>query len=246
MPADGKDSNRGSSSPARSLTQASDDAAALLDAFSHDVSTPLANIKLGAEVLVSAGGRLSQEQLVDIGSNVSSEADRLRRMIDTLIEWSRIELAAHPMNQQWLLAEDLVGAALRGLKPFLDDQEVVVTIEPDMAFVRGDDVLIETVLENLIDSAARCTPSGEAIEVVVRADDSGCTFEVIDGDHAEAPEGGLGWTLSRKIVEAHGGEIWTRKPNDASGAVFAFVLGYGGESPPHAPIDAPEGDDGID
>jgi two-component system, OmpR family, sensor histidine kinase KdpD len=244
--------------PPRQTGQRSEDASDLLKAMSHDFATPLANIKLAAEVLMSGAGRISEEKLVGLGRNMSAEADRLRRMIDTLIEWNRLQISQRPLSLKWHLAEDLIGSALRGLQSLLDDQKVVVTIEPDLAFVLGDELLLERVLINLIDNAAYCTPRGDKIEINAHADETSCTVEVIDTGpplerdedvavdaHASArtgqsgpPGGGLGLVVSRMIIEAHGGKIWARNRTDESGAVFGFVLGYGGESPPHAPMEA--------
>lgn len=251
---------------ANKLDERADDVASLLSAFSHDFATPLANIKLAAEVLVSAEGRIAQDKLVQLGQNISTEADRLRRMIDTLLEWNRLETGKRQLRLEWHLVEDLVGSALRRLGPLLDDQQVVVTIEPDLAFIRGDEVLVEAVLVNLLDNAAHCTPKTSPVEVRVEADDTQCRVEILDAgpsfeDEEEvfvdarcsartgqtsAPGGGLGLVVSRRIIEAHGGQIWARNRNDQPGAAFAFVLGYGGEAPPHYPVDAAPSDDGTD
>ncbi len=248
-----------------SSSAAPEDAAALLSAFSHDFSSPLANIKLAAEVLVSAQGRIESDKLANLGQTISTEADRLRRMIDTLLEWNRLETGKRQLRHQWHLVEDLVGSALRRLGPLLDEQKVVVTIEPDLAFIRGDEVLVETVLTNLLDNAAHCTPKDETVEVRVRADDEQCRVEVLDGGpqfdneedvfvdarsstrtgHTSTPGGGLGLVVSRMIIEAHGGKIWARNRHDESGAVFAFVLGYGGEAPPYELAEPDVGEDGT-
>jgi two-component system sensor histidine kinase KdpD len=262
-----EDGNDRSSKPDRCLTQTPADAAALLRTLSHDFATPLANVKLAAEVLISAKGRVSEEKLVDLGRNLSGEADRLRRMIDTLMEWNRLELGHRQLRQEWHLVEDLIGAALRSLDALLDDKKVVVTIEPDLAFVRGDELLLERVLTNLLDNAAHHTLRGDSIEIIAHADETSCSIEVIDAgarleseeeDVAVAaylsarpgqtgvPGGGLGLVLSRIIIEAHDGEIWARSRRDKSGAVFAFVLGYGDKSPPLAPLEATRGHERAD
>jgi two-component system sensor histidine kinase KdpD len=201
-----------------------------------------------------------------LGENISTEADRIRRMIDTLIEWSRFETGKRELRWEWHLVEDLVGSAIRRLGSLLDDHQVVVTIEPDLAFVRGDEVLIETVLINLLDNAAHCTPAGGPVEVRVCADDQQCRVEVLDGgprfDNEEdvlvdarssarsgqtsTPGGALGLVVSRRIVDAHDGEIWARNRQDQTGAVFAFVLGYGGRTPPHDLVDPETGKDATE
>lgn len=246
-----------SDTPKTTPARASDDVAELLSTFSHDLSTPLANIKLAADVLNISNGRLSDEKVVGLSQNISTEADRLRRMIDTLVEWNRLEWVDRKMNLEWHLVEDLVGSAIRRLGLLLDRDTVVVTIEPELAFIRGDETLLETVLMTLLDNAAYFAPDDAAIEVRVSVEEDACRVEVIDGGPALLPQedgtvdarfstrkgrtsppgGALGLVVSRKIIDAHGGRMSAHNRQDQSGAVFAFVLGYGGHAPPHDFVD---------
>lgn len=237
----------------------SESAAELLSEFSHDLSTPLASIKLAADVLTISEGRMPAEKIVDLSQNISTETDRLRHMIDTLIEWNRLEHIERDLRCEWHLVEDLVGSAIRRLGLLLDDDTVVVTIEPELAFIRGDRVLLETVLMNMLDNAAYFRPPGSSIEVRVRIEEDACRLEVLDSGPALtqeedgavtarssirqrrtcSPGGALGMIVSRKIIDVHGGKMWARNRHDQSGAVFAFVIGYGGHSPP-GDFDDPE------
>ena len=229
-----------------------DDAAGLLRGFAHDFSSPLSTIKLAAEVLIATGGEVPADKVVELGHTVSSEADRVRHMIDTLVEFSRLATGQRELVHQWHLAEDVVGSAIRRLGSLLDEHDVVVTIDRDLAFLRGDDVLIETVLAQMLDNAAHYTPANQSVAVRVSADDQGCTVEVIDegpglddgsrrpadadsskrAGHSSPPGGALGMAVSRQIIDAHDGEFWSRNRQDTTGAVFAVTLGYGGEAPP--------------
>ncbi len=241
---------------------AAEAASRLLSGFTHDLAAPLANIKLAAELVAAADGRLAPERMVALGENIGVEADRLRRMVDRLVMWYRLEASLRALRCEWHLVEEVVGSALNALGDLLDNREVVITIEPDLAMVRGDAVLLEVVLTSLLEQALHFGPPESPIEVHVRGEETRCCVEVRDrgpsldvdqpaGSNARQgrtgpPGGELSLAVSQKIVRAHGGELRAHDRAECPGVVFTFVVGFGQHAPPPFPSGVPSDEDGTD
>lgn len=236
-----------------------DDVAELLRATAHDAASPLANILLIADIMQSTEAPMSAAELGELGANVGAEGERLRRMVDTLLMWYRLETQNHELRRRWQMVEELVDAAVRGLGEILDKRRVVTTIEPDMAQVYGDPVLLETVLMNLIANAASFSADDGVIEIRARTAEQRCEVRVLDDGEAlgcsetcrvdarrhfragrpGVPGGGLGLVVTRRIIEEHDGEIWARDRHDGRGAVFGFTLQFDAAPPSKSAQDIP-------
>jgi two-component system sensor histidine kinase KdpD len=154
------------------------------------------------------------------------------------------------VGKEWQSLEEVVGAALSRLDVALRGRSVQTDIAKDLPLVPMDDVLVEQVLINLLENAAKYTPAGTQIDVRAWAEDDRVMVEVVDrgpglaaGDESRIFEkfyrgavpdsrgAGLGLAIGRAIVEAHGGRIWAENRPDG-GAAFRFFLPIEGE-PPH-------------
>jgi len=151
--------------------------------------------------------------------------------------------------KEWHSLEELVGAALNRLEVRLRGREVVTRLPDDLPLVPIDGVLIEQVLVNLVENAIKYAPQGP-IEVRAWRDERAITVEVADRgpglpageeerifdkfhrvESRDRPGGvGLGLTVCRGIVTAHGGRIWAAN-REGGGAVFRFSLPLGGTPP---------------
>src|SRR5262249_44550894 len=143
-----------------------------------------------------------------------------------------------------------IGAALNRVDEQLRGRNVQVHVAPDLSLVPIDAVLVEQVLINLLENAAKYTPSGSAIDIDAHRDDGKAIVEVADrgaggpGDlrdksfekfyrlprEGTAGGAGLGLAICRGIVEAHGGTIWV-DAREGGGAVFRFTLPIEGTPP---------------
>jgi len=156
------------------------------------------------------------------------------------------------LNKEWHPLDEIVGAALARLEERLRYHTVNTRFPADLPMVRIDGVLLEQVLINLIENAAKYSPTGSIIDLSASAGDHDMVVEVADrgqgipvGEELRifdkfyrakpTREGGvgLGLTICRGVIEAHGGRIWAEN-RTGGGAVFRFTLPLSEEQPPIA------------
>jgi two-component system sensor histidine kinase KdpD len=221
----------------------------LLSAISHDVRTPLTAI-VGLSSTLASRRTLSSEARQEITEAIQEEALRMSQLVTNLLDMAKLHAGRIRLNRQWQLLEEVVGTALGQLSRALDGREVEVNLPPGLPLLSFDAVLIERVLCNLVDNAAKHTPPGTPIRIsaALRGDVSGGEVQVSvedDGPGIAAgmedaiftkftrsspepaqPGFGLGLAICRAIVEAHGGTI--RVDRDyTDGARFVFTMPLG-------------------
>ena len=151
------------------------------------------------------------------------------------------------MNKEWQPLEEVVGAALHARASVLAQHAVEVQLPADLPLVEFDAVLIERVLCNLLENAAKYTPAGSRIILEAHTRDEDMLISVCDNGpglpfgkeksvfdkfmrgHEESaiPGVGLGLTIARAIVEAHKGRMWAQVRREGTGACFIFTLPLG-------------------
>ena len=215
---------------------------AILSSVSHDLRTPLATITGAASSLLDEGSQLNATDRLELSRSIYREADRLDRLLKNLLDMMRLEAGAIHLNKEWHPLDEIVGAALSRLEERLRNHSVRTAFPPDLPMVQLDGVLLEQVLMNLLENAAKYAPNGSVIELSASAGDREVVVEIADrgqgipaGDEIRifdkfyrakpAREGGvgLGLTICRGIIEAHGGRIWAEN-RSGGGAVFRFAL----------------------
>jgi two-component system sensor histidine kinase KdpD len=224
----------------------------LLSSVSHDLRTPLAVITGAASTLLDGPARLDPATVRDLTKTILDEAERLERLIRNLLDMTRLESGAVTVRKEWAPLEEVVGSALTRLEARLAGRDVSVELPRDLPLVPFDSVLIEQVLVNLLENAAKY--GSGAIEISARRRQDEVLVEVADrgpgippGEevrifekfHRGIQEGGgagvgLGLTICRAIVTAHGGKIWATH-REGGGARFSFTLPIAGE-PPRLPM----------
>jgi len=228
----------------------------LLSSVSHDLRTPLATITGAASTILENGTRLDAQTRQDLLESVREEADRLARLVQNLLEMTRLESGALQLRTEWHPIEEVIGAALSRLGNQLADRRVDTSVPPDLPLVPIDDVLIEQVLINLLDNAIKYTPRASPIRIIATATDEAVTVEVADrgpgvprGEEDRVFEkfyrarpvdgrgAGLGLAICQAIVKAHGGHIWAQNLPEG-GVAFLFTLPLAGTPPPAVPADA--------
>ena len=223
----------------------------LLSSVSHDLRTPLASITGAASTLLENEAGLDAATRRDLLEALHEEADRLNRLVQNLLEMTRVEAGALVPHTAWHSIEEVVGAALGRFGKSLAERPVTTRIPAELPLVPMDDVLIEQVLINLIDNAIKYTPGGTPIEV--GAEESGGTLVVEVGDRGPGlPPGeerlifekfhrtdpapsvrgaGLGLAICEGIVHAHGGRIWAEN-RPGGGVAIRFTLPLKDVPPP--------------
>ncbi|HEU4370598.1 MAG TPA: sensor histidine kinase KdpD [Methylomirabilota bacterium] len=227
----------------------------LLSSVSHDLRTPLAAITGAVSTMIEDGQRLDDRTRRELLDSVHEEAERLNRLVQNLLEMTRLESGAVQLRKELHPPEEVIGAALGRLGKRLADRRVTTRVPSDLPLVPMDDVLIEQVLLNLLDNAVKYTPPGSPIEIIATATDRNLTIEVADrgpglppGEEEKVFEkfyravrvtaggAGLGLAICRGIVQAHGGRIWAQNL-PGGGVAFLFTLPIG-EPPAPVPPDA--------
>jgi two-component system, OmpR family, sensor histidine kinase KdpD len=140
----------------------------LLSAVSHDFRTPLASIKAAAGTLGLPEPLLGDEGRRAAAAQIEREADRLNRLVENLLDLSRIEAGALRLDRQWYPLRELVEDTVGRMGAALQQHTVVVDVPDDLPPVPLDYILVQQVLSNLLDNAARYSPPGTAIRVGAR------------------------------------------------------------------------------
>jgi two-component system sensor histidine kinase KdpD len=215
---------------------------ALLATLSHDLRTPLtAIVGLSSAVLTQLEAAPAAQRA--LAADLHEEAHRMSGMVSNLLHMARLQSGNVQLNRQWQTLEEVVGAALRATSRVLGSRRVEVSLPEDLPLLRFDAVLLERVLVNLFDNAAKYTPPESPIAIGATADGDKVRVWVDDlgpgiptgkedriferftrGERDPSRPGtGLGLALCRAIIEAHGGRIWAEN-RPGGGARFAFTL----------------------
>lgn len=165
---------------ARAATLAETDRlrAALLNAVSHDLRTPLASIKASVTSLLETGIAWSPEQSEDFLATIRNETERMNRLVGQLLDASRIQVGAVTVQRRAIAPDELVSSAIASLSA--DPHRLEVDVEETLPLVDTDPVLCERALANLIDNALNHSPADTVVSVSAHEAEGIITFEVRD------------------------------------------------------------------
>jgi two-component system, OmpR family, sensor histidine kinase KdpD len=190
---------------------------ALLRAVSHDLRSPITAIRTAAAGIASQ--TVGQEDRAEMASVISTETERLARLVDDLLDLSRLEAGTADPRRQWSSIEEVVDAAGHGLSG------IDVQLDPDLPLVQVDSAQLERAIGNLLQNAVRYS-DGQPVSVrghvsgrrlLLRISDHGPGipkeelerifepfYQVNGGSHSGS---GLGLAIARGFVEANGGRL---------------------------------------
>ncbi|ETX14406.1 histidine kinase [Roseivivax halodurans JCM 10272] len=219
---------------------------ALLSSVSHDLRTPLVSIIGAASSLADEEPGYTPEMRHELAVTIREEGERLDRYIQNLLDMTRLSHGALTPRRIAADLSEIVGNARRRLRGELTRYKIETTIPENMPAIEVDPVLIEQVLVNVLDNAAKHAPDGTAIRLRARVDGPAIALAIADqgpGIPAEARHRvfemfyrvstgdaqragtGLGLAIARGIVEAHGGRIRAEATNpDGSGTTIVLRL----------------------
>jgi len=219
--------------------------AALLNAVSHDLRTPLATIMASAGSLRQQDVAWSEEERQSFAQAIEEEADHLNHLVGNLLDLSRIEGGSLKPQKSWQDLETLIDDVVDRLRPVTRNHRLHVNVPDGLAPLWLDPVEIGEVLYNLVENATKYAPPGTDISLSVHPEGASSIAIVVEDrgpgipptqighlfepfyratDSRPRPQGlGLGLAIVKGLVEAHGGRVWAENRADG-GARFTFTL----------------------
>jgi len=217
-----------------------------LGMVTHELKTPLTAIKGSAATALGSQRALSAQENRELFQIVDEQADRLRELVDNLLDMTRIEagslsISPEPTDLRVVLEEARVTFVRSG-----GSHNVQLELADDLPAVAADRHRVAQVLTNLLNNAARFSPATAPITIAVEHDPLEVTVHVRDRGqgiprkklpllfkkfsrvHEDAGQKlsgtGLGLAICKGIVEAHGGRIWADSMGEGQGSIFSFTL----------------------
>ncbi len=222
----------------------------LLNSISHELRTPIATIMGAASGLVDPSISASEQARMELTEAIQTAADRLNRLVENLLDMSRLESGRMRLKLDWCDVGDIVGVAAKRFDQCFRERPFKIQLPPDLPLVQLDYVLIEQVLVNLIDNACNYTPKGTQIQLSAQMVDHTLELVVSDNGPGLPPDDfervfekfyrvkgsisggtGLGLSICRGLVEAHGGTM-TAGNSSEGGARFVIRLPAASPPPP--------------
>jgi histidine kinase len=217
----------------------------LIGDVSHELRTPLTAIKGSMEGLID--GVLPAT--ADTYGQIYMEADRLNRLVDDLQELSRVEARAYQLDLRPADVSSLVQTVAKRLAPQAESKRISLNLElaPDLPRLLADEDRLVQVLTNLVANALQYTPENGSVTIAAKRVDHEVQFAVrdtgigipsehlsqifdrfyrVDKSRSRRAGGGsgIGLTIARALVEAHGGRIWAESAGEGQGSTFHFTL----------------------
>jgi histidine kinase len=216
----------------------------LIGDVSHELRTPLTAIKGSMEGLMD--GVLPENDETYMG--IYKEADRLQRLVNDLQELSRVEAGAYELHLSSVDVLKIISTVVKRLELQFEEKGVILELDVpnDLPPVQADEDRIGQVLLNLIGNALQYTPGGGSVilsaaqkngEINVSISDTGVgispehiediftRFYRVEKSRSRAGGGsGIGLTIAKYLVEAHGGRIWVESDGPDLGSTFTFSL----------------------
>ncbi len=220
----------------------------LLDAIAHEFKTPLTSIKAASTALLATPPPASADER-ELLTIVDEETDRLSRLVTEAIQMARIEGSNLQVECELLSLELLISGVLQQMKPLVDGHNVVLDLASGLAPIMADRELMQLALRQVIGNAIKYSPPDGKVKITAYAVEKGITI-VVQDEGCGIPEAeqakiferfyrsprdrnrvtgtGMGLTIAREVLRAHGGDISVRSV-PGKGSEFFFVLPQTGE-----------------
>jgi K+-sensing histidine kinase KdpD len=222
---------------------------ALLDAVSHDFRTPLTSIKASVTMLIDDNQLERRQRTLDQHGRsellevINEETDRLNTFVESMVELARFQAGESELKKSSVSPEEIVVKAARRARSLRPKHKLTSEVEPDLPTLSVDSRAIVEAVYNLLDNAAKYSPTGTDIHISATRKDDRVRFSIEDEGpgipeseresvferfyRSEKPNGrpgglGMGLAIVRGIIEAHGGQIWVE--SGRRGARFVFEL----------------------
>ncbi|HET9596569.1 MAG TPA: GAF domain-containing protein [Anaeromyxobacteraceae bacterium] len=231
----------------------------IMAVVSHDLKAPLGALLMGAQLverLAPPGGE--GDELRRASTTVRRTAERMRRLVHDLVDFAAVEAGRLSVKPAEHDAATIAREAAEAFAGVAEDRGLTLAVDaPESLDLACDRDRVLQVLANLLSNALHVTPPGGRVAIRVVREVEGILFAVTDtgpgipdeelprvfdrwyrGQRSHYPGSGLGLSIARAIVEAHGGRIAVES-RPGQGSVFSFALPLGGLSPPRAGTQLP-------
>jgi signal transduction histidine kinase len=216
----------------------------LVSTAAHQLRTPLTALRMAIHLCLDGSPGPLTEKQHDLLYSAREECERLQETVDELLELARLQAGRIELALSAIPTAELLDQAERGARAAADARGVRLAVDPAMPgeAVRADPERVQLVFANLLENAIRYTPPGGSIALRARAEHDHVRFEVEDQGPGIAPEhqarvfekfvrlpgvetggAGLGLSIARDLVRAHGGEIGLESRH-GGGSTFWFTL----------------------
>lgn len=212
---------------------------------SHELRTPLASIR-GSLGLIAAGvlddDTEAAKEMLEIAA---TEADRLVRLVNDILDLERLELNKVTLDKQWCDAHSLMQQSVQALRHLAEESRITLQLEPVSMQIWADPDRIIQTLVNLLSNAIKFSPPQSIVKLSVQEQSNQVLFQVqdcgrgipadkletifgrfqqVDASDSRSKGGtGLGLAICRNIIQQHGGTIWVESSLE-KGSTFYFTL----------------------
>lgn len=228
------------------LTEADRLRNALFNSISHELRTPLASIVGSVSSLLDEEGSYSEKARHELLENVQEGAMRMERVVANLLDTARLESGMMQLKIDWCDMQDILGTALQRLRERIQQYMLQISVAEDLPLVRGDFVLLELVVLNLVDNAMKYAAKGSEIAIDAEVAEGSVQVSIADQGvgipeadlvkvfdkfyrvrQAKPVSGtGLGLSICKGVIEAHGGQIWAElRPGGGTAIRFRLPVG---------------------
>jgi signal transduction histidine kinase len=216
----------------------------LVSTVAHQFRTPLTSLRMAVHLcLEGVPGPLNEKQ-ADLLQAAREESERLQTMVDELLDLARLQGGRVELEREPVDADHLLREAQRTMRPAAEERGVALEVDPVLATaaVLADPERVQLVFTNLLENAIRHSPAGARVRLRALPSDESVRFEVSDEGPGVPPDqrtrifekfvrlpgappggAGIGLSIARDVVAAHGGEIGV-EGEPGSGATFWFTL----------------------
>ncbi len=215
----------------------------LLSSVSHDLRTPLAAIIGSASTLLERNSFADVEEVKELIKNIHDSSLGLSRLVANLLHATQLEAGGILLNRKKASLEEILESSIHKLGAAFSGKVLNINIPENFPLIEVDDVLFEQVFINLFDNATKYSPADSPLDISASIEGGECLIQISDrgpgldpadaeqifdkfyrGAQAQQKMGtGLGLTICRAIIKAHGGKIWVEN-RAGGGAVFKILI----------------------
>ena len=224
----------------------------LLSSVSHELRTPLATIKAASTSLRSEAVSWDSDARRDLLQAIEEETDHLNLLVGNLLDMSRIESGALKPERRWNALDEIIDNVIHRMRTTVRKYKIEVDVSQDLPLVSVDDVQIGQVFTNLISNSMKHAPVNSVIRIYAERKDDEFLEVQVSNQGPPVPEAdldlifekfhrvssidrnvgiGLGLSICKGIVEAHGGRIWANNISKGFAIHFTLPLTWQGTSP---------------